>query len=54
MRSLKEYVSVLLAVRSHPQPMHPWPIDLEEAMRLILGERAAEGSRKKSERDEAR
>lgn len=43
MRSLKKCVSVLLAVRTHPQPRHPWPVDLEEAMRLILGERAAEG-----------
>lgn len=48
MRSLKECVSVLLAVGTHPQPRHPCPVDLEEAMRPILGERAAEESRKKS------
>lgn len=44
MRSLKECVSVLLAVRtSYRQLRHPWPIDREEAMRLILGETEAEG-----------
>lgn len=29
MRSPKEYVSVLLAVRTHPQPRHSGPTDLE-------------------------
>lgn len=48
MRSLKECVSVLLAIRtSYPQLRHPWPVDREEAMRLILGERAAERRQEK-------
>lgn len=49
MKSLKECVSVLLAVTTHPQPRHPWPVDLEEAMRLILGERATEGKQEEEQ-----
>lgn len=43
MRVPKECMSVPLAVRSHPQPRHSGFTDLEQAARMILRERAADG-----------